>query len=361
MERKEYISKHLGVPYVFLPDLGKYICSNGVVFTKEEYLDGIDLKSEYEKREASGEIYDYAYARSTGLLRKKAVRKPRDGSLEKEDEAIEMSAPEEVTAVVSEPKQEKTAVSVTVMCLALALTSLGSMYISTVHTATYLLDYVDVLSAWLMSGVITVYCSTAFEVVILFHDRRRQLLSCVFAFLWALVITFSMTTTVSVFYDRYNFSVVEAQEEGREADSARLSLDVLRKKEAALREDIEFKRKDIEYRQSRDYATTAVRLELERLQEALQQNLAEQEMVVSRSPEAAEDKGSVTGRESLFAFLGRLLGLEGGILEFIMSTLSAVFINLISPLSVSVVVSLLGGMRNESGEGKPETDTQGEA
>ena len=39
--------------------------------------------------------------------------------------------------------------------------------------------------------------------------------------------------------------------------------------------------------------------------------------------------------------------LDGGILEFIMSTLSAVFINLISPLSVSVVVSFLGGMQNE--------------
>lgn len=358
MERKEYISKHLGVPYVFLPELGKYICSNGVVFTKEEYLEGIDLKSEYEKREASGEIYDYAYARSTGLLRKKAVRRPRADSLEREDEAIEVSVTEETAVAAAGPRREKTAKSVTVMCLALALTSLGSMYISTVHTATYLFDYVDVLSAWLMSGVITVYCGTAFEAVILFHDRRRHLLSCVFAFLWALVIIFSMTTTVSIFYDRYNFSVVETQEEGREADSARLSLDVLRKKETALREDIEFKRKDIEYRQSRDYATTAVRLELEKLQEALQQNLAEQEKVVSESPEAVEDKESAARRESLFAFLGRLLGLEGGILEFIMSTLSAVFINLISPLSVSVVVSLLGGMRNESGEGNHEIDAQ---
>ena len=32
--------------------------------------------------------------------------------------------------------------------------------------------------------------------------------------------------------------------------------------------------------------------------------------------------------------------LEGGILEFIMSTLSAIFVNLISPLSLTAVIEL---------------------
>jgi hypothetical protein len=167
----------------------------------------------------------------------------------------------------------------------------------------------------------------------------------VFAFLWLLVILFSMTTTVSIFYDRYNFSVVEAQESMAEDESARLSLGLLQRKEEALREAMDFKKKDIEYRQERDYATTAVRQELTELEAQLQENLAEQERLVSASPEAVRDSGETVKKEKLFAFLGRLLGLEGGILEFIMSTLSAVFINLISPFSVSVVVSLMGGMR----------------
>ena len=33
--------------------------------------------------------------------------------------------------------------------------------------------------------------------------------------------------------------------------------------------------------------------------------------------------------------------MEGGVLEFIMSTLSAVFVNLISPLSATAVIELL--------------------
>ena len=333
MELKEYTSIHLGVPYVYLKDEKKYLCENGVVFTKEEYLKGIDLNAEYKKRSENGELYDYEFARKNGELR----------LLEKE----EIPAREE-PLIEKKPRPEgKEAKSVIIMSLALMLTSFGSMYISTVHTATYLFDYTDKISSWLMSFVITVYCATAFEVVLLFFDRKRYVLSSVFAVLWLAVVTFSMATTVSVFYDRYNFNMVEAQSENKETDSARFTLEVLKEQEKALRENIEFKRKDIEYRQEREYATTAVRVELEGLQNKLQTNLDKQMSVMSETPEVVKTEGEVRKKESLFAFLGRKMKLDGGILEFIMSTLSAVFINLISPLSVSIAVSFLGGMKNE--------------
>ena len=307
MELKEYTSRHLGVQYVYLKDEKKYLCENGVVFTKEEYLKGIDLNAEYKKRSKNGELYDYEFARKNGKLR----------LLEKE----EIPAKEE-PLIEKKPRPEgKEAKSVIIMSLALMLTSFGSMYISTVHTATYLFDYTDKISSWLMSFVITVYCATAFEVVLLFFDRKRYVLSSVFAVLWLAVVTFSMVTTISVFYDQYNFNMVEAQSENKETDSARLTLEVLREQEKALRESIEFKRKDIEYRQEREYATTAVRVELEGLQNKLQANLDKQMSVLSETPEAVKTEGEVRKKESLFAFLGRQMKLDGGILEFIMSTL----------------------------------------
>ena len=69
----EHISQNLNVPFVIITegDSKKYLCSNGVLFTKEEYLGGIDLIAEYERREKEEQLYDYAYAKSTGLLRKK--------------------------------------------------------------------------------------------------------------------------------------------------------------------------------------------------------------------------------------------------------------------------------------------------
>lgn len=213
------------------------------------------------------------------------------------------------------------------------------MYVSTLHTATYLIDYADVLSAWLMSASVTAYNSTAFEVSVLFKQKRRYMLSIIFIVLWAVVTLFSMATTVSVFYDSFNFNEYQTATENRAVDSNRLSLELLQKKEADLREAISFKKKDIEYRQSMDYATTAVRNELTVLEEELQNNLSEQQKLLEETPEVTDT--TITRKESLFAFLGRVLNLEGGILEFTMSTLSAVFVNLIAPLSMVAVTELL--------------------
>lgn len=48
---EEKTSKNLGIPYVYLPDQKKFLCQNGVMFTLEEYHNGIDLNAEYERRE----------------------------------------------------------------------------------------------------------------------------------------------------------------------------------------------------------------------------------------------------------------------------------------------------------------------
>lgn len=45
---EEKISKHLGVPYIYIPSKRIFLCENGVPFTKEEYKD-IDINAEYEK------------------------------------------------------------------------------------------------------------------------------------------------------------------------------------------------------------------------------------------------------------------------------------------------------------------------
>ena len=68
---EEKISEHLGKPYIYLKDQKKFLCSNGVLFTLEEYKNGIDINAEYERRTKEDMLYDYAYAKSTGLLRKK--------------------------------------------------------------------------------------------------------------------------------------------------------------------------------------------------------------------------------------------------------------------------------------------------
>ena len=332
---EEKISKNLGVPYIYLPDKRKFLCSNGVLFTMEEYKAGIDIKEEYEKRKKDDTLFDYTYAKSTGLLRKKR-KLNNDNAEKKQDLKTDNTVikAEKVTV-----KAEKSGKSVLVICLLLFFTSLVSMYISTLHTATYLFDYVDVFSAWLMSASVTAYNSTAFEVSVLFHTKKRNLIASIFMLLWILVTLFSMVTTISVFYDMFNFTESQIAEENKEIDANKLSLDLLQKKEKDLRDSIDFKKKDIEYRQGKEFSTNAVRQELNKLQEELQKNLSLQQKVLEETPIIAES--NVNRKESLFSFLGRNLGIEGNIIEFIMSTLSAIFVNLIAPLSLTAVTELL--------------------
>ena len=368
MALEEKISKHLGKPYIYLKDQKKFLCSNGVLFTLEEYKNGIDINAEYERRSKEDMLYDYAYAKSTGLLRKKrgygqpseqisdnTERSASGDSLpstkpESFEEVQERSSGDNAETRTELDKQEEIKGkiengnvsdrrAVGFIIALLSFTSLISGYISTLHTATYLYDYVDVFSAWLMSASVTAYNATAFEVSVIFKSKRRFGLTFVFITLWAMVTLFSMATTVSVFYDRFNFIETQIALENKQTDSNKLALELLQKKESDLRESIEFKKKDIEYRQEKDYATTAVRTELNELQEELQKNLSEQQQLLQETPEVTE---KVTKRkESLFAFLGRLMKIEGGVLEFIMSTLSAIFVNLISPLSLTAVTELL--------------------
>lgn len=361
---KEKISEHLGKPYVYLPEQKKFLCSNGVLFTLEEYRNGININAEYERREKEDKLYDYAYAKSTGILRKKRTNtKIEEGNGQLSEKKLSDDtgrsssfSTEEATkskqetvktdekgaqygTELKEENERKSGGSAVGFIIALlAFTSLISGYISTLQTATYLFDYVDVISAWLMSSSVTAYNVTAFEVAVLFKQNKRYGLTFVFITLWTIVTLFSMATAVSVFYDRFNFTEYQVAEENKHTDSNKLALNMLQTKEKDLREAIDFKKKDIEYRQEKDYATTAVRLELEALQKELQENLSEQQKLVYDTPEVTEETNK--RKERLFAFLGRLLHVDSGVFEFIMSTLSAIFVNLIAPMSLVAVTEL---------------------
>lgn len=351
MKLTEKVSKHLGVPYVYLPKENKYLCQNGVMFTLEEYRAGIDLNKEYEKREKEGTLYDYNYAKSTGLLRKKRSTVSKvlheEPSLPEEHKEKTSDEVQGIQNQVHDDRRDRDTKglgqnkSVIVICALLAFTSVISMYVSTLHTATYLLDYADLISAWLMSASVTAYNSTAFEVSLLFRKTKRYVLTTIFMFLWAVVTLFSMTTTVSVFYDSFNFEETQIAEENKSMDSARLKLELLQKKEADLRQSITDKKQDIAHRQSLEYGTRTQQVELSDLQKALQSNLNEQQELMEVTPEATKTEEETKKKETFFAFLGRVFHIEGGILEFIMSTLAAIFVNLIAPLSLSAVIELL--------------------
>lgn len=339
MKLTEYTSKYLNVPYVIIKDKEghkRFLCSNGVLFSKAEYLakkekDPDWLNKEFIKRKNGDTLFDYNYAKSTGALRRKR-------------KVVEKQEQEKVLTEVGEKKEKvnkagKLSASIVVICLALSATSIGSMYISTVHTATYLLDYVTTSLAWLMSGVITVYTSTAFEVSILFKEQEKKGLAFIFLLLWSFVMTFSMITTVSVFWDSYNFNKLETVTVNNATESSSLVLEVLKKEETSLNEAIAVLDTDIKKRQELGWGTSVQIKDRSDKSAELSRNFEEQKKILFETPDASKKDEEIQKKESLFDFLGRIFHIDGGIIAFIMSTLPAIFINVIAPLSITVVVS----------------------
>lgn len=303
---QEKISNIFNLRYVFNEDKNIFMLENGVVFTRKEFNDSKATPEQMQERLKAGLTYDYEKFKETGEL------------------------------VLKNASSSKTLWSMIIM---LAFTVVISMYISTLHTATYLTDYVDVISSWLMSASVTVYNSTAFEISVIFSKEKRYIMSSTFMILWIMVTVFSMVTTVSVFFDMYNFNEAEIGEENKYIHAAVAELEMLKTKESDLRSAIDFKKADIIYRQENDYSTIEVRKELNALEEELQKNITEQQVILANTPQATNED-TVKVKESLFTFLGRLIGIEGGIFEFIMSTLAAIFVNIISPLSFTALIEL---------------------
>lgn len=303
---QEKVSNIFNLRYVFNEDKNIFMLENGVVFTRQEFNNGKATQQQMQERLEAGLTYDYEKFKETGEL------------------------------VLKNASSSKTMWSMIIM---LAFTVIISMYISTLHTATYLADYVDIISSWLMSASVTVYNSTAFEISVIFSKEKRYIIASTFMILWIMVTVFSMVTTVSVFYDMYNFNEAAIVEENKDINSAVAELEMLKTKENDLRSSIDFKKKDIIYRQENYYSTIDVRKELNSLEEELQKNLTEQQVILANTPQAT-NADTIKVKESLFTFLGRLIGIEGGIFEFIMSTLAAIFVNIISPLSFTALIEL---------------------
>ena len=168
MALEEKISKHLGKPYIYLKDQKKFLCSNGVLFTLEEYKNGIDINAEYERRAKEDMLYDYAYAKSTGLLRQKrgygqsseqisdntersasgdSLHSTKPESLEEVQEERSSGDNAETRTKLDKQEEIKGKIengnvsdrrAVGFIIALLSFTSLISGYNSTLHTATYL-------------------------------------------------------------------------------------------------------------------------------------------------------------------------------------------------------------------------------
>lgn len=212
-----------------------------------------------------------------------------------------------------------------------------SMVLSIIFNFTFLKGLLPSYIAAMLAGVITVFATSAFEAVMLFKKQGNYFLSVAFSLLWVLIASYSITTIVAVNYS--NYMDKEDEETYTEANAARARIAIIDEQIKIKDEQIDGYNQSIDFNKSKgwhfqDY--TRMKNNVLKEKNALQD---EKIRIIQSSPDAVSKHGEK--KDTLMDYISRLFGISGKTVRFIMSALPALFMDIISPLSMAVSIFLL--------------------
>lgn len=320
--------------------------SNGVLCTTAEYEEtagmpadrfgAVMLRWEQDPKRQ----YDFRYAVTTGILRKKARQSGETESAE--DDGGTESAPAIEKRRVLEPQ--------TIIFLVMCVTGLMSAGMSAYHTAVAMTSFGRPLVIGIITGTVMVlFSATAFTAARWFLMERGAVkgFSLLFAALGAVIVVYSMMSTLTVNYDAWK-DVSEGEAAVSAGDSAVLAAyDArLRLLEAELDKadaEIASLEADAEYWRSMSWARyDAVTAKLDDARKHRGELAGEYGSLLSSRPEAVAV--AVVREETFegdaFSFLAGFLGAEPSFLRLFMQAVPAMFFDVIAPFALSCAVYL---------------------
>lgn len=318
--------------------------SNGVLCTTAEYegttgmpadrFDAVILRWEQDPKRQ----YDFRYAVTTGILRKKARQTGETESTE--DDGGTESAPAPEKRHVLEPQ--------TIIFLVMCVTGLMSAGMSAYHTAVAMTSFGRPLAIGIITGTVMVlFSATAFTAARWFLMERGAVkgFSLLFAALGTVIVVYSMMSTLTVNYDAWK-DVSEDEAAVSAEDSAVLaSYDArLRLLEAELDKadtEIASLEADAEYWRSMSWARyDAVAAKLDDARKHREELAGEYSRLLSSRPEAVAVVREETFEGDAFSFLAGFLGAEPSFLRLFMQAVPAMFFDVIAPFALSCAVYL---------------------
>lgn len=318
--------------------------SNGVLCTTAEYegtagmsadrFDAVMLRWEQDPKRQ----YDFRYAVTTGILRKKARQTGETESAE--NGGGTESAPAIEKRRVLEPQ--------TIIFLVMCVTGLMSAGMSAYHTAVAMTSFGRPLAIGIITGTVMVlFSATAFTAARWFLMERGAVkgFSLLFAALGTVIVVYSMMSTLTVNYDAWK-DVSEDEAAVSAGDSAVLTAyDArLRLLEAELDKadaEIASLEADAEYWRSMSWArydAMAAKLDVARTRRG--ELAGEYGSLLSSRPEAVAVVREETFEGDAFSFLAGFLGAEPSFLRLFMQAVPAMFFDVIAPFALSCAVYL---------------------
>lgn len=323
---------------------------NGTVCTPDEYEGTLGMSPEeldgvmrVWKQNAARAGHDWKYAVTTGRLRRKPVRKADapDGQSGEPDGHKEQEEARETPAV------RRGLSPASVIFFVMVIVGLVAAGMSAYHTAVALASFGHPLAVGIVTGTVMVlFSATAFTAGRWFMQEKGpvRFFSVLFIALGAIIVAYSMLSTLTVNYDAWS-GTEDAKESERLSDSGETELyerrlRMLGERMDAQKAETERLTGEADYWQKMSWARyDAVAEQLRESREKEDELAAEYDVLLLARPgttPAAEQERPA----DVFMFLTGLFGGNADILRLFMQAVPAMFFDVIAPFALSCAVYL---------------------
>lgn len=235
---------------------------------------------------------------------------------------------------------------------------IGAIIISVYYTTIWFDEFLDIFLSILFSVIMVAFSVGTFEVIIIFKQNKQYVLIVPFIFLWIIVVGFSMMSTVAGQYNQrmevseeyttenygisykktiYDTYIEEEERIQKQLDSKGQRLDKLN--EMLSEFDLE-QLKDKSIKKIYDGIIKEVHV-IENEMRILREDLEEKGRRREEYLKENEEKIGITEetevrRKSFYEWTGSIFKIDAIYIEFWLSIIPALFVDIIAPLSVAV-------------------------
>lgn len=229
----------------------------------------------------------------------------------------------------------------------------GAMYMSIDYTYIYFSGFMGWFKAFLLSFIMVVFAVSSFELIIIFKRQKQYFLAGLFLFLWVIVTGFSMFSTIA---GQYNAKIPEIQA-AINSQNKQVFYQKQENKQFERDKRIDEKINTLKLERDRylkmlsEYNTQEKIEKNKRFYGSLkweyqktQNQISAQEKLLS-IPEQQKEKPPVKVK-SIESWFGNLFGFNAAWVQFWLSLIPAIFIDLIAPFAFMIVMFLRKNNKN---------------
>lgn len=334
-QARERVSETLNLKYVTLND--SYMTEDGVLLMKSECqgIQSAKLLKLYNERLSEGILYDYFYAKSTGAKRRKRYTAT--------DNFVKIEELREVAKVTEEVGDTRI---ITALRILMLMVGAMSTIVTGVNLHNALSQSLDSNVALLFAVAMAIFLTGSFESFIIFKRKRMYGLASIIVACFAITVTYSITAEMEVMYRGYASREVERlnnrADVDKEAIAAVMLIDDFDRDIKSAEDRLYLAVEEYKRYSSLDTVSTwrvaEMQNKIDTHTKSLSELRAEKRKIIEDNTDSVVVKSKKEEAPSFFDFIEDTFGVSARKIRFFRDMLPALFIDFISPISVSVAM-----------------------